>query len=222
MSAVETLEFYALVHTDARDDNFLLTADGTALLCDWNWPALGPVWGDAVHLLISAYGDGLDADAFLASHPLTRDADPDHVHTGMKVRLTTMPVGTDAAVDLVIAGVAIERIGRRTTDERIVSASAENHVIPAAAGDGVGAARPFTVGDDHPVGPEAHVPVEICGNECRDHLVVHEQNLLLASGRHGHGHQPRRPLARQAAQQGRLTRRRLHRPRACAAGRSNT
>ncbi|MFL6079116.1 MAG: hypothetical protein ACJ714_04220 [Ornithinibacter sp.] len=75
----------AFVHTDARDDNFLLTAGRAAaegpraLLCDWNWPALGPRWMDAVYLLVSAYGDGLDADAIVASHELTRDADPDHV-----------------------------------------------------------------------------------------------------------------------------------------------
>lgn len=69
----------AFAHTDARDDNFLITKDGPALLCDWNWPALGPVWMDTVDLLVSAYGDGLDADAILAEHPLTRDADPDHV-----------------------------------------------------------------------------------------------------------------------------------------------
>ncbi|MGA9746172.1 MAG: hypothetical protein WBQ50_01825 [Nocardioides sp.] len=69
----------AFAHTDARDDNFLITGDGRALLCDWNWPALGPVWLDAVSVLVSAYGDGLDADAVLAEHPLTRDAVPDHV-----------------------------------------------------------------------------------------------------------------------------------------------
>lgn len=69
----------ALVHSDARDDNFLVTPGGTALLCDWNWPALGPAWLDAVWLLVSAHGDGLDADAVLAAHPLTRDADPDQV-----------------------------------------------------------------------------------------------------------------------------------------------
>jgi aminoglycoside phosphotransferase (APT) family kinase protein len=68
----------AFVHSDARDDNFLITR-GRALLCDWNWPALGPVWVDVVDLLVSAYGDGLDADAILAEHPLTADADPDHV-----------------------------------------------------------------------------------------------------------------------------------------------
>ena len=69
----------AFVHTDARDDNFLLTPDGDVFLCDWNWPSLGPLWLDAVDLLVSAFGDGLDADGILAEHPLTRDADPDHV-----------------------------------------------------------------------------------------------------------------------------------------------
>ncbi len=69
----------SFVHSDARDDNFLLTADGSALLCDWNWPALGPVWLDAVWLLVSAHGDGLDADAVLAAHPLTREAEPEQV-----------------------------------------------------------------------------------------------------------------------------------------------
>ena len=68
-----------LVHADARDDNFILAADGRALLCDWNWPALGPAWGDVVDLLVTAHGDGLDAEALLASHPLTAGADPDHV-----------------------------------------------------------------------------------------------------------------------------------------------
>ncbi len=67
------------VHADGRDDNFLLTPDGRALLCDWNWPGLGPVWLDAVDLLISAWGDGLDAEALLAEHPLTADAVPEHV-----------------------------------------------------------------------------------------------------------------------------------------------
>jgi hypothetical protein len=68
-----------LVHTDARDDNFLLPGDGSALLCDWNWPVLGASWLDTVLLLISAYGDGLDADAILAERRLTKDVDPEHV-----------------------------------------------------------------------------------------------------------------------------------------------
>jgi aminoglycoside phosphotransferase (APT) family kinase protein len=68
----------SLVHTDARDDNFLLTPGG-AVLCDWNWPVLGPAWVDTVLLLISAAGDGLDADEILATRRLTKDVDPSHV-----------------------------------------------------------------------------------------------------------------------------------------------
>ncbi|MFL6154620.1 MAG: phosphotransferase [Marmoricola sp.] len=67
------------VHGDLRDDNVLLLADGRALACDWNWPALGPRWHDSVDLLIAAHGDGLDADEVLARRELTRDADPDAV-----------------------------------------------------------------------------------------------------------------------------------------------
>jgi hypothetical protein len=67
------------VHADLRDDNILFVADGRTLACDWNWPALGPVWQDSVDLLISAYGDGLDADEVLASRPLTRDVAPEHI-----------------------------------------------------------------------------------------------------------------------------------------------
>ncbi len=67
-----------LVHTDARDDNFLLR-DGSALLCDWNWPVIGAAWIDTVLLLVSAHGDGLDADAILADRALTRDVEPEHI-----------------------------------------------------------------------------------------------------------------------------------------------
>lgn len=66
------------VHADLRDDNILLTQE-RVLACDWNWPALGPPWLDAVVLLASAHGDGLDADAFVADCALTRGADPDAV-----------------------------------------------------------------------------------------------------------------------------------------------
>lgn len=68
----------SLVHTDARDDNFLLSG-GAAYLCDWNWPVAGAPWIDTVLLLISVHGDGLDADAILAERRLTRDVRPDDV-----------------------------------------------------------------------------------------------------------------------------------------------
>ena len=76
----QALQGNTLVHTDARDDNFLLGPDRT-VLCDWNWPALGAAWVDSVLLLISAFGDGLDVDAVLAERTLTRDVDPEKVDT---------------------------------------------------------------------------------------------------------------------------------------------
>jgi hypothetical protein len=69
-----------VVHTDARDDNFLLTTRG-AYLCDWNWPVAGAAWIDTVCLLMTAFGDGVDADAVLAERNLTRNVDPGHVDT---------------------------------------------------------------------------------------------------------------------------------------------
>jgi aminoglycoside phosphotransferase (APT) family kinase protein len=69
----------SVVHTDARDDNFLLTGDGTAVLCDWNWPVVGAPWIDTVCVLMTAYGDGVDADAVLATRPLTRDVAADDI-----------------------------------------------------------------------------------------------------------------------------------------------
>ncbi|WP_182523755.1 hypothetical protein [Nocardioides dongkuii] len=68
-----------LVHTDVRDDNLLLAADGRVLLCDWNWPAVGAPWLDTVMLMIGPRGDGLDVDALLARLPLTRDVPREHV-----------------------------------------------------------------------------------------------------------------------------------------------
>jgi hypothetical protein len=77
--AAEVLAGSALVHTDARDDNFVVTDTGAAVLCDWNWPVLGPAWADTVMALISAHADGHDADAILARRAVTRDVDPEHV-----------------------------------------------------------------------------------------------------------------------------------------------
>lgn len=86
------------VHFDARDDNFIVDASGRALLCDWNWPGLGPAWLDTVHLLVSAYGDGVDADAVLAERRLTRDVPAEHIDaalagfTGFMVSSSDKPV----------------------------------------------------------------------------------------------------------------------------------
>ncbi|KQW52524.1 hypothetical protein ASC77_24415 [Nocardioides sp. Root1257] len=69
----EVADGTTLVHTDIRDDNLLLAADGRVLLCDWNWPVVGAAWLDTVFLMIGPRGDGLDVDAVLAAAPLTRD-----------------------------------------------------------------------------------------------------------------------------------------------------
>jgi hypothetical protein len=68
-----------LVHTDVRDDNVLLTPDGRALFCDWNWPAAGSAWLDSLILLIGPRGDGLDVEAVIAERPLLRDVPPEDV-----------------------------------------------------------------------------------------------------------------------------------------------
>lgn len=68
-----------LVHTDVRDDNILIRPDGPALLCDWNWPAVGAAWIDTVFLLIGPRGDGLDVEAVLARRRLTREVPAEHI-----------------------------------------------------------------------------------------------------------------------------------------------
>jgi hypothetical protein len=77
--ALELATGDTLVHTDVRDDNVLLAADGRVLLCDWNWPVRGAAWFDTVALMIGPWGDGLDVDAVLGRAALTRDVPADHV-----------------------------------------------------------------------------------------------------------------------------------------------
>jgi hypothetical protein len=87
-----------LVHTDVRDDNILLCADGRTVVCDWNWPVVGAAWLDTLLLLIGPRGDGLDVDAVLAREPLTRDVPAEHVDivlalvTGYFFRQADQPV----------------------------------------------------------------------------------------------------------------------------------
>jgi hypothetical protein len=67
---VEAMAGNTVVHTDVRDDNILLTSDGRALLCDWNWPFIGAAWLDSLFLLIGPRGDGLDVEQVIEKHPL--------------------------------------------------------------------------------------------------------------------------------------------------------
>ncbi len=68
-----------VVHTDVRDDNLLLAADGRVLLCDWNWPMVGAAWLDTLFLLIGPRGDGLDIESVISGHPLLSTVPPEHV-----------------------------------------------------------------------------------------------------------------------------------------------
>lgn len=66
-----------LCHHDLRDDNILIDTSGQVRIVDWNYVSVGPPWLDVVGLACSIAGDGADADALLAQHPLTRGLDAD-------------------------------------------------------------------------------------------------------------------------------------------------
>jgi hypothetical protein len=57
-------------HFDVRDDNVLIAEDGRVLLCDWNWLTRAASWADLTSVLVSAWGDGLDATAIWRRQPL--------------------------------------------------------------------------------------------------------------------------------------------------------
>jgi aminoglycoside phosphotransferase (APT) family kinase protein len=78
-SFAEVVGGETLVHTDVRDDNVLLTDDGRALFCDWNWPVVGADWLDSLIMLIGPRGDGIDVEAVIAGRRLLRDVPPEHV-----------------------------------------------------------------------------------------------------------------------------------------------
>ncbi|SDD03278.1 Ser/Thr protein kinase RdoA involved in Cpx stress response, MazF antagonist [Sanguibacter gelidistatuariae] len=66
-----------LCHNDLRDDNLLIDATGEVRIFDWNFVSAAPAWFDLVGLVCSIAGDGGDADALVARHPLTNDVDAD-------------------------------------------------------------------------------------------------------------------------------------------------
>jgi hypothetical protein len=78
-SFAEVVQGETLVHTDVRDDNVLLTDDGRALFCDWNWPVVGAEWLDSLIMLIGPRGDGIDVESVISSRDLLRNVPPDHL-----------------------------------------------------------------------------------------------------------------------------------------------
>ncbi len=68
-----------LVHTDLRDDNFIIDRAGKVWMCDWNWPVVGAAWLDSLFVLVGPRGDGLDVEAAIARRPLLRGVPADHI-----------------------------------------------------------------------------------------------------------------------------------------------
>jgi hypothetical protein len=68
-----------LVHTDLRDDNFIIDRAGKVWMCDWNWPVVGAAWLDSLFVLVGPRGDGLDVEAAIARRPLLRDVPAEHI-----------------------------------------------------------------------------------------------------------------------------------------------
>lgn len=62
-----------VVHTDLRDDNFLIDGSGKVWICDWNWPTRGAEWLDSFITLVGPRGDGLDVEAVIRERRLLRD-----------------------------------------------------------------------------------------------------------------------------------------------------
>lgn len=75
----------AVLHSDLRADNILISRDGQALFCDWNFLTTGPRWADWVVILAYAWLDGVDVRPWLAGSALTRDADPEDIDSWLAV-----------------------------------------------------------------------------------------------------------------------------------------
>lgn len=83
-----------LVHCDIRDDNLLVRADGSVVVCDWNWPVVGAAWLDSLFLLIGPRGDGLDVEAHIAAHPMLSEVPPESIDVAMALLLGFLWAGS--------------------------------------------------------------------------------------------------------------------------------
>jgi aminoglycoside phosphotransferase (APT) family kinase protein len=69
--ALEVVVGDRLVHLDARADNLLVRPDGSVVVIDWPWAAVGAPWFDALTLLMNVryFDPGSAVDAVMARHP---------------------------------------------------------------------------------------------------------------------------------------------------------
>lgn len=73
----ELVQGDALLHTDLRSDNLLLTSDGGVVVVDWAWTCNGAPWLDLVLFAATVNAEGgADAERLVRAHPLTRDVAP--------------------------------------------------------------------------------------------------------------------------------------------------
>jgi aminoglycoside phosphotransferase (APT) family kinase protein len=70
----------ALVHGDLRLDNMILTDDGVRIV-DWPNACTGAGWFDLVMMTASLAMHGVDVEALVGGHPLTRDVDREDLDT---------------------------------------------------------------------------------------------------------------------------------------------
>jgi Phosphotransferase enzyme family len=70
----------ALLHTDIRSDNLLLTPGGGVVFLDWAWTCNGAPWLDLVLFAMTVNAEGgADAELLVRGHPLTRDITPSSI-----------------------------------------------------------------------------------------------------------------------------------------------
>ncbi|MBO0682944.1 MAG: aminoglycoside phosphotransferase family protein [Candidatus Dormibacteraeota bacterium] len=77
----------ALLHTDIRSDNLLITPDGEVVVLDWAGPCNGAPWLDLLLFAVTVNAEGgADPEQVVRRHPLTRDINPSWIDA---VLLTT-------------------------------------------------------------------------------------------------------------------------------------
>lgn len=98
----------SVLHNDLRADNVLISDEGAATFCDWNWATYGPSWLDLTVLLADAAADGHDASTLLTKHRAADGAAAEHI-------------------DSVLAGIAGFFVGRGSEPDEALSPHLRAH-----------------------------------------------------------------------------------------------